>query len=422
MNLDGGGGGGGGGTPGGGGSSWSSATAAAVTTSLYEDTLLDESLYSGDPSLLVKTVGTTTANDASSANDIQVLSFCFLGCESSYPYGPMPHTAQLVLDSLSQAVVAAAVPPTEKNQNQQTSSQSESASAASSSRSWMLRMKLYNVQNEEYPASRQEWDSYHGIILPGSYSSAYNPLKEAWMEKLYTVIQEEIVAHKRPTLGICFGHQVLAHSFGVAVAVSDNNNNKGHPGTLQDVKSTRGRGLACKLASDTNRAGRYTMTTTPSGRAIFGQSQIDLFYTHGDHVAQLPDTAVSLGGSQDGKVPILAAAYFGSKEEAVQFRFQQCGTELEEASTQMTTSHDQKIMPIRPFAITFQAHPEYTSSQDLGLWRTLEMLLDLMMTKQHISKEHRIQAGKDAQESFYRVQRDAVQALVRTGRCLGWWS
>merc|ERR1712232_958741 len=94
-------------------------------------------------------------------------------------------------------------------------------------------------------------------------------------------------------------------------------------------------GKATKCPKGTQ-AGRRSFTTTPGGSSLlfrhFCKKQtkseegtslseenknIQLLYTHGDMVAQLPSCAISLGGNSN--VPIQAAAYFSSSNNANMF-------------------------------------------------------------------------------------------------------
>lgn len=78
---------------------------------------------------------------------------------------------------------------------------------------------------------------------------------------------------------------------------------------------------------------------------------MELLYTHGDMVHSLPDFAVSLGGNTN--VPIEACAYI---------LFIQRGEEsISEANTISTTQTATTKAQVQPYAVTFQAHPEYIS-------------------------------------------------------------
>jgi len=77
----------------------------------------------------------------------------------------------------------------------------------------------------DYPAASEEWDGYDGIILPGSFSDAYG--NEEWIASLKDAIRNEIVGKRRRCLGVCFGHQVLAHSFGESDDDDDDGGDEG---------------------------------------------------------------------------------------------------------------------------------------------------------------------------------------------------
>lgn len=337
---------------------------AMSSSSMFEDSL---SLTMADPTVLSQTVGDPAAMH------VRCLNFLFLGAEPNLPYGPVQHTAQLMLDLLLQAV-AEAIKGDGNNDDT----------------CWMLRMKMYDVQQEEYPKEEKEWDSYDGIILPGSFSAAYDD--EPWIHKLCHVIQSEIVSKQRKTLGICFGHQVMAHSFA--------------------------QGLASKMPLG-SRAGRYTMQTTAAGQSLLlgsieknqadqqnsdnGSSAkaaggVDYYYTHGDQVERLPPCAVCLGG--DENVPILAAAYYAENKN---------------------NEGQQEQQEKEPYAITFQAHPEYASSTDLGLYRTLHLIMDAMVQRGVLQADQRVEVGKDATESFEKVRRDSFDTILKVGRIFKWF-
>lgn len=343
------------------------------TTSLFEDSL--SLSMDRDPTVLSKTVGDPAAMH------IRCLNFLFLGCEPKMPYGPIEHTAELILDLLAQAAAEAIF-----GEESSSSSNNDKDNNSSKDTCWMLRMKLYNVQKDEYPTDLNEWDSYEGIILPGSFSAAYDD--EPWIHKLCQVIQTEIVPKQRKTLGICFGHQVLAHSFE--------------------------QGLASKMP-DGSRAGRYTLDMTPAGKSLLlGNDKessdggdespgpaVDYYYSHGDHVEKLPPSAVCLGG--DENVPILAAAYYAQNVN---------GDGDPAADEQQQQS---------PYAITFQAHPEYASSTDLGLHRTLNLILDTMVKQGSLDKEKRVTVGQDVNDSYEKVRKDSFNTILRVGRLLKWF-
>ncbi len=68
--------------------------------------------------------------------------------------------------------------------------------------------KTYDVRDGIFPSSADECD---GWVITGSDFSVYDNLP--WMELLKALILE-IVTLKRPLIGICFGHQIIADALG----------------------------------------------------------------------------------------------------------------------------------------------------------------------------------------------------------------
>lgn len=73
----------------------------------------------------------------------------------------------------------------------------------------------YDVQREPYP----ELTAYAGYLITGSKYSVYD--KEAWIAELAEFVGAAM-AIGRKVVGICFGHQLLAHFFGGHVGVASN--------------------------------------------------------------------------------------------------------------------------------------------------------------------------------------------------------
>lgn len=300
------------------------------------------------PIILETSVGEVTSN--ASSNTTRSLRLAMLGCEENPPYGPSDHTGELFLELLRQALIGQCTLLGEV---------------------WDVSIAVYRVQLGEYPSN---WEVYDGILLPGSFSAAYET--DPWIEKLKHVIQEEIVSKQRPTLGICFGHQIIAHSFV-----------GGH----------------AKKYDGGSRGGRFAMATTKAGSQLFGnRDDVELYYTHGDMVEKLPSCAFALGGESDFNLPVQCAAYFKDETQAQQF----------EAGNGS----------VRPYAITFQAHPEYAVSRELGLNFTFGRILELMEKKDLMSAASTLAAKADSDIKFDTVHAHSKNALIASAKALGWFS
>ena len=298
--------------------------------------------YSTAPATVLQRIveGTTKLSEP------QELRLLFLGCESQPPYGPYEHTATLFLDLITRALETMGAP------------------------TYHVTIDVYHVSKQHFPP-RSAVAEYQGVILPGSFNSAYD--SEPWIKELSTLIQEELVAKQRPTLGICFGHQLYAHSF------------------------PDGGAIKCPSGPQ---AGRKVSQLTSMGQQwlhgeILGTenlptrtSALQLYYTHGDMVEKLPSQGHCLGGTKE--VPIQAAIYLSSTDQ-------------------------------KPIAITFQAHPEYASSKSLGLQGTLNPIMKAMNDRQDISDQELQHAAEDASLEFDAVEAHSIRTMITAGRLLGWF-
>ena len=216
------------------------------------------------------------------------LNLAFLGCEESVGYGPIEHTAYLFLDLIRQAAKSAL------------------PGAASG---MIISIYIYNAILQEYPTN---WDEFSGIILPGSFSSAYEE-GVPWIDKLKQMIQDVLIPRQIPTLAMCFGHQIMAHSFmpnGKAAKISHSNTDNLDTSIAAAeleimTTTTTPPSQSSRTTTTTARAGRVCLCTNKTGRSLLGKNELNLYATHGDHVVKIPDTAVSLGG--DRIVPVHAA-------------------------------------------------------------------------------------------------------------------
>lgn len=72
--------------------------------------------------------------------------------------------------------------------------------------------KIYKVVEGEFPKSPTECD---GWIITGSKHGVYE--NHDWIKPLEAFCRQ-LVASNRPTVGICFGHQILAQAMGAKVS------------------------------------------------------------------------------------------------------------------------------------------------------------------------------------------------------------
>lgn len=124
------------------------------------------------------------------------------------------------------------------------------------------------VVDDEWPAGPEACD---GWLVTGSRFGVYDP--EPFMEPLKQFIRD-CAAARRPVLGICFGHQIVAEAMGGKA-----------------VKSDRGWGTGVQ---------NYRMEVDGQ------QVEWPLIVSHQDQVVEVPPTARVLGGSDHCPLGVLA--------------------------------------------------------------------------------------------------------------------
>lgn len=77
-----------------------------------------------------------------------------------------------------------------------------------------LTYHVFDVEHERYPADIDEVDAY---LITGSKCSVYDD--EPWIHTLADFVRT-LHQHKKKLLGICFGHQMVAHALGGEVSRS----------------------------------------------------------------------------------------------------------------------------------------------------------------------------------------------------------
>lgn len=157
----------------------------------------------------------------------------------------------------------------------------------------LFRMLGFQIQlcevdvcrDEEVERLMRSLDDFQGFLLCGSVASVYD--KTAWVTRTASICKR-LLSSQRPVLGICFGHQMMAHALGGEVA----KNSLGLQAAACNFELTP---LGCSLLEK------------PSGEAC-------LLYHHSDIVKALPARASNLGCSREN--PVHAAAYFTSPTAA----------------------------------------------------------------------------------------------------------
>lgn len=123
-----------------------------------------------------------------------------------------------------------------------------------------LEFVYYQVQQGELPLFLDECDAY---IITGSKAGAYE--KHDWIKPLSNWIIEANEA-KVKVLGICFGHQLIAHALGGLVEMSD-----------------KGWGIGVRSL--------LTIPDSPFSQPL--PKYLDLIYSHKDQVVKLPEDAIN---------------------------------------------------------------------------------------------------------------------------------
>ena len=122
----------------------------------------------------------------------------------------------------------------------------------------------YDVAQGQFPQSPDACDAY---VITGSANGVYDA--DPWIAELIQFIQASYAAGKR-LVGICFGHQILAHALG------------GHA-----EKSEKGWGLGLKTFD--------VVQSKPWMEE--GLARCALYFAHQDQVMTLPPQAERLGGN-----------------------------------------------------------------------------------------------------------------------------
>lgn len=128
-----------------------------------------------------------------------------------------------------------------------------------------FQYRFYQIQQGQLPASADECDAW---LITGSKSGVYD--EHGWIAGLYDWVQQAHAGGAR-LIGVCFGHQLLAHALG------------GHA-----ARSPKGWGIGVH----TTRVVQRPMWLNDN------LSHLRLIYSHRDQVEQLPPGARLLASSE----------------------------------------------------------------------------------------------------------------------------
>ncbi|KAF8817836.1 putative glutamine amidotransferase-like protein [Cardiosporidium cionae] len=190
--------------------------------------------------------------------------------------------------------------------------------------------------NENYPTT-EEWNSFDGVLVPGSSSSAFE--NEKWILGLKNIIRKLFV-NRKPLLGICFGHQIINAALGGKVAQNKH-------GTVVGRVSSE---ITTPLEKTKSFMQKYT---TISDFSSNGAQKISLLHSHRDIVTSLPSSFAVLledGSLQQENVRCWRVA--GSQNSENNVMFHASGEGL-------------------PFVFTVQGHPELSTNSGVFSFRDI---------------------------------------------------
>jgi len=127
-----------------------------------------------------------------------------------------------------------------------------------------FKTQVFEITRGEYPDSSEAFDAF---IISGSKKGVYDP--DPWIADLSEFVRS-CNLERRKLVGICFGHQLIAHALGGYTS-----------------KSEKGWGLGLQEFD----------ITTQKPWMVPALNQCTLYFSHQDQVTALPVEAELLGGS-----------------------------------------------------------------------------------------------------------------------------
>jgi len=128
-----------------------------------------------------------------------------------------------------------------------------------------INFEVFEVHKDIYPSNLTKYD---GFLSSGSLSSVYH--NDPWITK-YQKFIVELFQKKQKHVGICFGHQMIAHALGGKVE-----------------KAKQGWGMGIK---------RATIKKYTSWMDGFLNDGFNLIVSHQDQVVKLPENSTILAGN-----------------------------------------------------------------------------------------------------------------------------
>lgn len=133
-----------------------------------------------------------------------------------------------------------------------------------------IEISFIHTRHGDFPVNISDYDAY---LISGSRHGVYDDLP--WIPRLIDFVKTAYQSNI-PLIGVCFGHQLLAHALGGEAVLSD-----------------KGWGVGVKkMALQAN-----LPNSISSGSLNIGQP-IRLLYMHQDQVIRLPDDALPLLGDE----------------------------------------------------------------------------------------------------------------------------
>mmetsp|Transcript_21289 Transcript_21289/g.35208 ORF Transcript_21289/g.35208 Transcript_21289/m.35208 type:complete len:300 (-) Transcript_21289:539-1438(-) len=136
-----------------------------------------------------------------------------------------------------------------------------------------VKLTVFDATKSETPANTEDFD---GFIITGSRHAAYDKTQQ-WILDLQETVRK-LRTSRRPVFGVCFGHQIIAQALGGEV-----------------VKHSKGWEIG-------HAAFRVSSEAKKIMPAFEEKDELQLLYSHMDHVVKIPDGFVNMGGNDHSPI------------------------------------------------------------------------------------------------------------------------